>query len=568
MVFLLVRAAAMVALVQYAPVRGQPVRALTAADSSRLVRAVRSAQASFESFRRSRLPIGDRMTGPCDVHIGRYCYWRGDDEEGEQPAEPQPVRDRRTSLLTLLDSVASLIPGDAWIDGQFVRYLVEAERYDDALAFTRRCTAGASWCLALAGYAAHSAGRFALADSVFQLSLQALSADERCRWLDVSDVLVDELADRFSRIPCADREAFVRRVMRVASPLYSISTTDLLTEHLARLTRGQIAERAASTDGESWADDQRQLVLRYGWPRWYSRWEPSFGSQMNRSITGHDAGMPFDFLPALHALDHISEVSDDDWHLENRFAVTGYAPAYARSVHILPSQIARFRRGDSTLIVAAWDARRDTTLLGRPLTAALAMLGDTTLVVTRLDSARTVGRLSTIARIDSGIVSLELHAPTEHRAARSRRGIRAAQATRVALSDLLLYSPGDSAVSTIEAARDSALASSEIRGARPLGVFWETYGLRATGEPVHFTLSVEEIGVSWLRRAAERAHLSDPSRGLRVQWQEVPQQHDGIAPRGVRLDLSRLRPGKYQVELAVSADGVSNVVSTRQIEVR
>ena len=52
---------------------------------------------------------------------------------------------------------------------------------------------------------------------------------------------------------------------------------------------------------------------------------------------------------------------------------TGYAPSYARSLHTLPSQIATFRRGDSTLVVAAWDARRDTTMLGRPLDAALVL---------------------------------------------------------------------------------------------------------------------------------------------------------------------------------------------------
>src|SRR5579885_2767192 len=88
----------------------------------------------------------------------------------------------------------------------------------------------------------------------------------------------------------------VRRVMLLSAPLYSIATTDLWTEHLARLTRARIAERAATTDGESWANDQRELVVRYGWPRWYSRWDPDYGSMMQRSITGHDAGMPFDFI--------------------------------------------------------------------------------------------------------------------------------------------------------------------------------------------------------------------------------------------------------------------------------
>ena len=62
----------------------------------------------------------------------------------------------------------------------------------------------------------------------------------------------------------------------------------------------------------------------------------------------------------------------EDWTLDDPRAVTGYAPAYARSMHDVPSQVALFRRGDSTLVVGAWDARRDTTLLGRKVVAAVA----------------------------------------------------------------------------------------------------------------------------------------------------------------------------------------------------
>src|SRR5690348_11091221 len=70
-----------------------------AADSAGILRRARSAQSSFESFRRMRLPRGDRLSGPCDVRIGRYCYWRGD-EDGEEdkdpPAEAPAVRERRS----------------------------------------------------------------------------------------------------------------------------------------------------------------------------------------------------------------------------------------------------------------------------------------------------------------------------------------------------------------------------------------------------------------------------------------------------------------------------------------
>src|SRR5437016_2458297 len=62
-------------------------RGLTATDSSRVLRSARSAQTSFESYRRARLPRGEPHGGECDTRIGRYCYWRGD-ETDEGDAKP------------------------------------------------------------------------------------------------------------------------------------------------------------------------------------------------------------------------------------------------------------------------------------------------------------------------------------------------------------------------------------------------------------------------------------------------------------------------------------------------
>jgi len=59
---------------------------LSPPDSARIVRAAQSAQRSFESFRRMHLPIGHGYSGDCDARIGRYCYWRGDDDEEKEPA--------------------------------------------------------------------------------------------------------------------------------------------------------------------------------------------------------------------------------------------------------------------------------------------------------------------------------------------------------------------------------------------------------------------------------------------------------------------------------------------------
>jgi hypothetical protein len=536
------------------------------ADSVHLRRSAEAAQRSFESFRRSRFPIrGDDGGGPCDVRVGRYCYWRGDDaDEAPAPEDPPEIKTRRDALIAKLDSTSEHLSGDSWVAGQLVRYFVDAHRTDDALRFAEtRCGAGQAWCAALAGFAAHADKRYTLADSAFGVSLAAMEPPERCRWLDITDLLDGPLADRFDHMPCDMRDSVARQILTLGAPLYSVSTTDLLTEHLTRYARARIAEHSATADGESWGDDVRQLVMRYGWPQWYSRGFPRMLIETRVPITGHDAGMPYDFLPSEHAVDHEARITPDDWTLDNRYARTGYAPAYARSMHALPSQIARFRRGDSTLVVAAWDARRDTTLLGRPLLASLVVAGaGSPMVVAKQDSASATGRLVCVARADSGIVSLELLADHDRRAARRREGFSALDGSAVALSDLLLYKAEASPNADFATARDNALASTEVPLARVIGVYWEAYGLRERGEPVHYTVSVQQTGVGWLRHAIERVHLADPTTGLRLQWDEVPEQQDGVAARGVRVDLSRLRSGTY--ELAVTAQTERAITTTKR----
>ena len=567
---LILAIAGAVAMVRAAPLQG-PAAPRIDRDSARIRRSAESAQRSFEAYRRNHLPIraGDNG-GPCDVRIGRYCYWRGDDaDEAPKPDEAPDIRSRRNALIAQLDSAAAQLPGDRGSP-------------DSSRAISPKHNASTMQCTLLrhvaarvlrgaqrsAGYAAHADKRFAAADSAFGVALASLDLPERCRWLDIGTLLDGPLAERFEHLPCDSRDSLTRRILQLGAPLYSVSTTDLLTEHLSRYTLARIAEHSATPDGEPWGDDERELVIRYGWPQWYSRGLPPIQMEARPLVVGHDAGMPYDFVPSDHAVDHDAHIGTDDWTLADRRARTGYAPAYARSLHDVPSQIARFRRGDSTLIVAAWDVRRDTTLIGRPLTASLAIAADgTPLVVERHDSSKTTGHLFAITAGDSGVVSLELLATADRRAARRREGFTGLDAHRVALSDLMLYSPSVNGSADFATARDNSLPSNELPLARAVGVYWEAYGLRTAGEPVHYTLSVQQVGVSWMRRTVERLHLADRTTGLRLQWDEVPEQHDGIAGRGVRIDLSRLRSGTYR--LAVTADTrPATATSEREIVIR
>ena len=320
------------------------------------------------------------------------------------------------------------------------------------------------WCAALAGYAAHSGQRFAAADSAFAVALSSMEPAERCRWLDPSNLMDGDLARRFEQLDCTGARVF-RAPAVLARRAALLRERDRSLDRASRPRHTRADRRASATvDGESWADDVRELMTRYGWPRWYSRSMPEFGSQREPSITGHDSGMPYNYLPTLHALEHVGEMSAEDWKLDDPRALTGYAPSYARSMHDVPSQVARFRRGDSTLVVAAWDARRDTTLLGRRLDAALVVArpGEAG-TIARMSDAKAVGHLAVTGLVDSGVVSLELLAKEDRRAARARVGVAPARLEGESRCPIFCSTrrrrprqPSSSAV------RDSALASSIV----------------------------------------------------------------------------------------------------------
>ena len=183
-------------------------------DSAAAVRAARSAQARFETFRIDHLPRdrGGSYGGPCDERIGRFCFRFGDDEDDHEwtpPREPPAIGVERTRLVTTLDSLHAASPGDAWIAGQLVRYLAESAKPAEALAGARTCRSSAWWCDALTGYAWHIAGQYGAADSAFAAALAAMPEAQRCEWTDLSPLL-DQLRAPYRKLGCQERAPLVQ----------------------------------------------------------------------------------------------------------------------------------------------------------------------------------------------------------------------------------------------------------------------------------------------------------------------------------------------------------------------
>jgi hypothetical protein len=102
---------------------------------------------------------------------------------------------------------------------------------------------------------------------------------------------------------------------------------------------------------------------------------------------------------------------------------------------------------------------------------------------------------------------------------------------------------------------------------RQIGVFWETYGVRSQGERLGYALVVAPEDESLLHRALAKLHVVDADQSLSLQWQEVQSAANGIASRGVTVDLSRLRPGRYSVRLMLTSGKDVPVVAERSIDI-
>ncbi|HEX2645798.1 MAG TPA: hypothetical protein VHO95_01085, partial [Candidatus Dormibacteraeota bacterium] len=535
-------------------------------DSAATLRAARRAQASFEWFRGHHLPERDDYpSGHCDLNIGRYCFWYGDRKFDSVP-EPPMIQEERGRLLAALATATARLPGDDWIVGQRVRYLVEEGRRTEAVAIARACRGTPWWCAALAGFALHAAAEFASADSAFEAALVAMPDEERCRWRDVAVVLPPALRERYDRMSCTERADFESRWWWLTTPLASRPGNDRRTEHFSRLTLDRLLRDSRSARRDPWGDDQRELLLRFGPEVSWSRRPSSPFTQSDPLVTGHERVPAFHFVPSSRAFDDPGRSRTDDWALDDARPNEWYAPPYADRFLPLNAQLAAFRRGDSCLVAAVYDVSADPTLGHQPAQTALVVAQGERWHVVRSRETHLDGREALIAtgRCEPELVSLEVVSSKARWVARLRQGIEPPGPGSV--SDLLLVDPRDSLARDLRSLLPYALASNRIPVGSHVRLFWEVPGLDPAGEPVTTSLAVTAEPRGWLGRTAESIGLARRRRGVELRWDEVLRPQAGVAPRLLDLDLSALSAGRYRIDLAVSVGGGVPLTATREIE--
>jgi hypothetical protein len=543
-------------------------------DPSASANAARGAQLQFEQFRRNNLPESRSSGGggSCDEQVGRFCYWY-DEKEPPPPRELDRVRDARNNLIATLDTAASANPANGWVASQRVRYLVEAGLDRRAIAAALACRADGWQCSTLVGFAYHMAGDYVRSDSAYLAALKAMPARARCEWEDISLLLDAELLPRYRAQPCGDstRVAFERRVWWMARPLFSTAANDARTEHYARVTMARMLTEAPSAHEGGFDEDERELLLRYSWPRAWSRAGGGFG-RGGSSIVGHEPQPAYPYLPNAFVYDNPVNTDSLRWTTRPGVVHARYAPAYATPLLRLEHQSGLFRRGDSSLVVLAYDLRSDSILAGASdVRAALVLTRgeerDATIVRLPNKSRGVITAHSVWAPL---LMSAEVTSPSVKRSARARYGIRPPYAVgvRVSLSDLLLFNPYGALPTSLDEVIPHALPSLRVKSTQKLGFYWEAYGTSPTGETMGINVTVapevtdEPTRAQRLKRALRVWKEAKP---VSVQVQDVSARGQTMSPRSVEVDISTLPPGPYLVELEIDVAKQYRVRAERRI---
>lgn len=535
---------------------------------------VRIAQRDFERYRRWRLKEEgpSRPNGECDDQIGNFCYWY-DPTQPPPPAEDPAIGQARDRLLALLDSVAARLPGERWIAGQRVRYYLDGNKVADAERAARECQGSSSWCAQLVGLALHEGGKYAAAESAFAVATSRMTPLERCRWGEVSQLLDETLRQRYRNMTCEQKQAFEDRYWWLARPFYGLGPNDARTEFRARLTMAQVLDGSASPYQFAFSKDEREMVIRYGWSRaWTKATVRGPGPYPQETIVGHETVPAYPLGPATGTFDYPGRSDSGAWSPDFRPALARYGPAYAKVLAGIRHQTALFRRGDTALVVAAWDVRGDANAARGPLVATL-VYADSQLHtgISHLDAAGTTGVLTARAPWGPGLLSLELRDPPRAWTARARYGVMPPYAigARVTLSDLLIFTPSGELPQNLDEAAPRTMGAIRVRASEKLGLFWEMYGVNAAGEQATISITVIKEGddPGFFTRQARRLRLlkSEEPVSMRIGEQTTP----GVnrASRAVTLDISTLSRGTYRLELELEVPGQFAVRSERVIEV-
>jgi hypothetical protein len=537
---------------------GEP-RRVTAEGSS-----ARAAQDAFERNRRAGLRFyNGGANASCEVQIGTLCYWNNNGDV-PPPAERTDLIIERDRLLETLAQAARVDPGDDWVSGMRVRYALEQQKVSVAIAAARECGGTRWWCEALRGMALHVNDQHADASAAFDRALAAMPDSMRCAWTDLRPWLPTDLHAAYGATPCAARAAADAKILRLAQPLWMLPANDLRSElfsrHLISIVHGQgRIPYDMPFDGSIPA-----IQVRYGWPTAWSMQTAGALDPRLPSIIGHEPTPSYDFMPTPRVIDSPMVATADDFEPDRKDARMRYATRYATGFADLPYQLARFKRGDSTVVAGAWRLMREQRMGPAPFKVGLFVVDDTLAVINErvLDSAGANGAVIAGLGRSPRLVSLEVLGTSARRAARVRTAV-APLGADVRVSDMLLLAGGDAgATPSLANVAARAWGSNDIEPGRAFGLYWETYRPVTPQNPLQVTVRATRTSASFTQRLTNALRLSRAMTPVAISFRDAGRP-DGEPGRAIQFSWPEVPPGEYR--LTVTLRGPSTVDSTSAI---
>ncbi|SVB55222.1 uncharacterized protein METZ01_LOCUS208076, partial [marine metagenome] len=366
-----------------------------------------------------------------------------------------------------------------------------------------------------------------------------------------------------------------------------------------------LRNQSANPYGLNWGNDLEELTVRYGAEKaWEREQKPPDGFLTDtRNIVGRHHPKSQEFLPPGSVLRNPARVGPNEWVLEREHPRTGYAPPYPPNLTDLNTQIARFRRGDSLLIVVGFspeesrevapskNADRDqikernnpflvqfpTASLDNPkATASNKNDFYTGLFVHSTSNQNTYqilgnnpdARLNILVPNGSYIIGLEILEASTKTAWRSRRGLWQDLLTPglASASDLLVLNGEGEVPNTLEEAIQQVKPNLQIQRGESIKLAWEIYGLRSN-ETISTRIELTRNNVGIFRRLGEFIRLleSDPLPDMSFQDSSI----DGLQTvfRSVNVDFPNLEAGEYTITIELQPEGRENMLLTRDIRV-
>jgi len=252
-------------------------------------------------------------------------------DSGIGSAWRESVAIARRKLTRDLGSATAQLPGDSLLQRQLVRFLMDGDSLDAALAAARSCPIRSAWCIDLGGLVQYRRGGFRSADSAFRAASRLRRVETVCANSSLLFLVASDDRERIATASCAQRLELEARLWWLATPLFAVGANERELEQRAReliFTLHSDVDVDERFDVRSpYVASMRQLLYRYGWPSYFN-WMGKGNETSHESYLSRRASVmkvPYfgpeysrdrvELLPNARVVSSPFTTTDSDWRL-------------------------------------------------------------------------------------------------------------------------------------------------------------------------------------------------------------------------------------------------------------